>query len=198
LSQLDRSGAPPSTRAIALLPNEAVNSILQQDLIQQELVFDHSVSGEQRFLIQKASVASAEPQTYALSGQSLHVGTDETFNINVVFRGDDLLVESMTLDQPLDDCGAAPPVSEFEAWTDHTQCRAEFALRRGVAEMGSALLTKAYQRHALRPTGSATPLQIWLDGHHLTVALPILKASVQGDALALYLEPALSREIAAP
>jgi hypothetical protein len=174
--RLNRSGAPPSTRAIAQLPHEAVNSILQQDLIKQELVFNHSVSGEQRFLIQKASVASPDPETYALSGQSVHVGTDETFTINVVFRGDDLLVESMVLEQQLDDCGTAPPLSEFEAWTGYTECMAEFAVRRGVAEVGSVLLTQAYQRHALRPTGSPTPLQIWLDGHHFTVALSILKA----------------------
>jgi hypothetical protein len=198
LGRLNRSGAPSSTRAIAQLPHETVNSILQQDLIQQELVFDHSISGEQRFLIQKASVASPDPETYALSGQSVHVGTDETFNIDVVFRGDDLLVESMALEQPLDDCGAAPPVSEFEAFTDYTQCAAEFALRRGVAEVGSVLLTRAYQRHRLRPTGSPTPIQVWLDGHHFTVAVSILKASVQGDALALYLAPTLSRGVTAP
>jgi hypothetical protein len=195
---LNRSGAPSSTRAIALLPNETVNSILQQDLIQQELVFNHSVSGEQRFLIQKASVASPDPETYALSGQSLHVGTDEAFTINVVFRGDDLLVESMALEQQLDDCGTAPPISEFEAFTNYTECIAEFALRRGAAEVGSVLLTKAYQRHRLRPTGSPTPLQVRLDGHNFTGAVSILKASVQGDALALYLEPTLSRGISEP
>jgi hypothetical protein len=195
---LNRSGAPPSTRAIAQLPHEAVTSIFQQDLIQQELVFDHSVSGEQRFLIQKASVASPTPETYALSGQSVHVGTDETFTIDVVFRGDDLRVESMALKQQLDDCGAAPPVSELEAWTGHTKCRAEVALRHGVAEVGSVLLTKAYQGHTLRPTGPPTPLQVWLDGHHFMVAVSILKASVQGDALVLYLEPTLSRGVTAP
>jgi hypothetical protein len=195
---LDHSLAPSATRAIAELPNDAVNSIFQQDLIQQELVFDHKVSGEQRFLIQKASVASPDSETYTLSGQSVHVGTEETFSIDVVFRGDDLLVESMTLEQQLDDCGDSPPVSEFEAWTAHTECAAEFALRRGVAEVGSALLTKAYQRHALRPTGAPTSLQVWIDGHHLTVALSILKASVHGDALALYLEPTVSRAIDAP
>jgi hypothetical protein len=198
LGLLNRSGAPPSTRAIAQLPHETVTSILQQDLVQQELVFDHSISGEQRFLIKKASVASPDPETYTLSGQSLHVGTDETFTINVVFRGDDLLVESMTLEQQLDDCGVAPPVSEFEAFTDYTQCTAEFVLRRGVAEVGSALLTKAYQRHRLRPTGSPTLLQVWVDGHNITVAVSILKASVRGDALILYLEPTLSRSITAP
>jgi hypothetical protein len=198
LGLLNRSGAPPSTRAIAQLPHETVTSILQQDLVQQELVFDHSLSGEQRFLIKKASVASPDPETYTLSGQSLHVGTDETFTINVVFRGDDLLVESMTLEQQLDDCGVAPPVSEFEAFTDYTQCTAEFVLRRGVAEVGSALLTKAYQRHRLRPTGSPTLLQVWVDGHRFAVAAPILKASVRGDALILYLEPTLSRDITAP
>jgi hypothetical protein len=195
---LNRSGAPPSTRAIAQLPHEAVTSIFQQDLIQQELVFNHSVSGEQRFLIQKASVASPTPETYALSGQSVHVGTDETFTIDVVFRGDDLRVESMALKQQLDDCGAAPPVSELEAWTGNTKCRAEVALRRGVAEVGSVLLTKAYQGHTLRPTGPPTPLQVWLDGHHFTVAVSILKSSVQGDALVLYLEPTLSRGVTAP
>jgi len=194
----NRSGAPPSTRAIAQLPHEALNSILQQDLIEQELVFDHSVSGEQRFTIQQASVASPDPETYALSGQSLHVGTDETFTIDVIFRGDDLRVESMALKQPLDDCGAAPPVSELEAWTSHTKCRAEVALRRGVAEVGSVLLTKAYQGHTLRPTGSPTPLQVWLDGHHFMVAVSILKSSVQGDALVLYLKPTLSRGVTTP
>jgi hypothetical protein len=189
--RLDRSGAPRAARAIALLPHEAVTSILQQDLIQQELVFNHSVSGEQRFLIQKASVSSPGPETYALSGQSLHVGTDETFTVDVVFRGNDLLVESMTLRQQLDDCGAAPPVSEFNAFTDYTECMAEFALRRGAAKVGSALLTQAYQRHRLRPTGSPTPLQVWLGNRHFAIAVSILKASVQGDALALYLEPSL-------
>jgi hypothetical protein len=198
LDGLNRSGVSSSTRAIALLPNETVNSILQQDLIQQELVFNHSVSGEQRFLIQKASVASPDPETYALSGQSLHVGTDEAFTINVVFRGDDLLVESMALEQQLDDCGTAPPISELEAFADYTECMAEFALRRGAAEVGSALLTKAYQRHRLRPTGSPTPLRIWLDGHVFTGAVSISKASLQGDALALYLEPILSRGIGEP
>jgi hypothetical protein len=64
--------------------------------------------------------------------------------------------------------------------------------------VGSILLTKAYQRHRLRPTGSPTPLQVRLDGHHFTGAVSILKASVQGDALALYLEPILSRGISAP
>jgi hypothetical protein len=195
---LNRSGAPPSTRAIALLPHDALNSILQQDLIQQELIFDHSVSGEQRFLIQKASVASPAPETFALSGQSLHVGTDESFTINVVFRGDDLRVESMALEQQLDDCGTAPPVSEFEAWTDYTKCTAEFALRRGAAEVGSALLTKAYQGRTLRPTGSPTPLHVWLDGHHISGAVSILKSSIQGDALAVYLKPTLSRGNNAP
>jgi len=194
----NHSEAPPSTRAIVQLPNEALNSILQQDLIQQELVFDHSVSGEQRFLIEKASVASPDPETYALSGQSVHVGTDETFSIDVIFRGDDLRVESMALKQPLDDCGTAPPVSEFEAWSGHTKCTAEVALRRGAAELGSVLLTKAYQGRTLRPTGSPTPLQVWLDGHHITGAVSILKASVQGDALAVYLEPTLSRGTTAP
>jgi hypothetical protein len=194
----DHSGAPPSTRAIAQLPHEAVTSIFQQDLIQQELVFDHRVSGEQRFTIQKASVASPDPETYAISGQSLHVGTDETFTIDVVFRGDDLRVESMTLAQPLDDCGIAPPVSEFEAWTGHKKCTAEVALRRGAAEVGSVLLTKAYQGRTLRPTGPPTPLQLWLDGHHFRVAVSILKSSVQGDALVLYLEPSVSRGVTAP
>jgi hypothetical protein len=194
----NRSGAPPSTRAIAQLPHEAVTSIFQQDLIQQELVFNHRISGEQRFTIQKASVESPDSETYALSGQSLHVGTNETFTIDVVFRGDDLRVESMTLKQQLDDCGVAPPVSEFEAWTGHTKCSAEVALRRGAAEVGSVLLTKAYQGRTLRPTGSPTPLQVWLDGHHFTVAVSILKSSVQGDALVLYLEPTLSRGVTAP
>jgi hypothetical protein len=198
LGGLNRSGAPSSASAIAQLPHEAVTSIFQQDLIQQELVFDHSVSGEQRFLIQKASVASPDSESYALSGQSVHVGTDETFTINVVFRGDDLRVESMTLKQQLDECGAAPPVSELEAWTGYTKCMAEFTLRRGAAEVGSTLLTRAYQGHTLRPTGSPTPLQVWLDGHHFTVAVSILKASVQGDALVLYLEPTLSRGFTAP
>ena len=198
LGVLNSAGATSSTRAIAQLPNEAVNSILQQDLIEQELVFDHSVSGEQRFLIQKASVASPDPDTYALSGQSLHVGTDEAFTINVVFRGDDLLVESMALEQQLDDCGTAPPISEFGAFTGYTECMSEFALRRGAAEVGSVLLTKAYQRHRLRPTGSPTPLHIRLNGHHFTGAVTIMKASVQGDALAVYLEPVLSRGISAP
>jgi hypothetical protein len=194
----NRTGEPPSTRAIARLPHEALNSILQQDLIQQELVFDHSVSGEQRFLIQKARVASPAPETYALSGQSVHVGTDETFSIEVVFRGDDLRVESMALEQPLDDCGVAPPVSEFEAWTGHTKCAAEVALRRGAAEVGSTLLTKAYQGRTLRPTGSPTPFQVRVDGHRITGAVSILKASVQGDALALYLETTLSLDTSAP
>jgi hypothetical protein len=104
----------------------------------------------------------------------------------------------MALKQQLDDCGAAPPVSELEAWTSHTKCRAEVALRHGVAEVGSVLLTKAYQGHTLRPTGPPTPLQVWLDGHHFMVAVSILKASVQGDALVLYLEPTLSRGVTAP
>jgi hypothetical protein len=64
--------------------------------------------------------------------------------------------------------------------------------------MGSALLTKAYQGRTLRPTGSPTPLQVWLDGHHITGAVSISKASVQGDALALYLEPTLSQGTTAP
>ena len=195
---LDRFGAPSSTRAIAALPHEAVNSILQQDLIQQELVFNHSVSGEQRFAIQKARVASPGPEIYVLSGRAVHLGTDETFSIDVVFRGDDLAVESMTLEQPLEDCGIAPPISEFEAWTGYTECRAEFALRRGAAEVGSALLTRAYKRRALRPTGAPTPLQVWLGDRELHFGLSILKASVHGDALILYLKPSLSRGIPAP
>jgi hypothetical protein len=64
--------------------------------------------------------------------------------------------------------------------------------------VGSALLTKAYQGHTLRPTGSPTPLQVWIDGHRITGAVSILKTSVQGDALAVYLKPTLSRGNTAP
>lgn len=195
---LERSGAPSATRAIARLPHESVTSILQRDLIEQELVFDHPVSGPQRFLIQQARVSSPGPEAYVVSGRSLHVGTDEAFTIRAVFRGDDLQVESMALAQQLRGCGSVPPTAEFEALTAYAECMAESAFRRGAAEAGSTLLTQTYQGRKLRPTGPPTPIQIWLDGHHFTVAAAISKASVRGDALVLYLEPNVSRGISAP
>ncbi len=193
----DRADAPPDTRAIAQLPNAAVNAILERDVAEQELVFEHRVSGEQRFSVRNAKVAIPDPETYALSGRSVHLNTAESFAIDVVFRGEDLRVESMTLTQQLEDCGRSPPLAELEAWTLYTECMTESALRRGAAELGSALLTQHYRGRTLRPTGPPTPFELWLGDHHLAGAVSILKASIAGDGLALYLEPALARGAAA-